>query len=331
MDPMTLALITMLGGGGLSALGSGLEAPGRPARRERDMQGQLVWPGQLQLTHMLTGQAGLDYGREFDRVNREQMAGRSATVDTGIADRFNQVTGGPVLQQMRDLAKFSNKRGTALRSNYQRQGRRLAADSAANRASLDSLGAGAEGIARQFGRGRERVIRSDAASRLTDMDDTARASLAASGLSNSSAVADRLTGNRRDVGRETDRALTDLSMATTDRVMDARNNRIRTMQDTGEADLARRYNWMSGDTQLGLSNLSRNLGMRQAPIDTMLGTYQGGVMNPFLGSSFNVGQSNGLSNALVSGGNALAGIGAASFGANQQEQMMQRLLRMLGG
>lgn len=126
--------------------------------------------------------------------------------------------------------------GGGLLGQYQQLGQTAGQNTQRLQSSVQSalMGYNPVETARQFGAGREAQIREDAGRDLESRNAMTRSALAGSGLSNSTALANQFAGNANDVTRARDRSLTDLNMASTDRVMAAQNAQgQRAMQGVG--------------------------------------------------------------------------------------------------
>ena len=88
--------------------------------------------------------------------------------------------------------------------------------------------------ASRYAGNRENQIREDSERDLKSRNAMTRAALAGSGFTGSTTLANQMAGNADDVSRRRDRSITDLGMASTDRMMAAQNsNRNAALQGVG--------------------------------------------------------------------------------------------------
>jgi len=242
--------------------------------------------------------------------------------------------GGVVGAQNR-LAGRSERQGGNIMQGYNRETRNLAGQSGGNLAQVMGMYQGMGQQADQWGRGREDIIRRDAGTANKAMDQTSLARLAASGFGNSTAAANQLQGNATATGRAMQDQLQGLSEAKIDRQLDIGKAGAASRERMGENQTNRDYTRAAGRTDLQLQNLTRNLNMRQAPLNTALGVQQSQIMNPWLSNPQGPGA--GIS-PLGAAGGTIAG-GLASYGGylqgqqNQasQNQQLQQLMAMMQG
>lgn len=366
-------------GGGLGLVGAGIAGmgSGREARRARDFQREQQRTqydlGQLQ---RLLATAQIQGGGEASRLLglmsqqerdylfdpqygmseqglRDYLAGTPGVEGQmqGLADRFER-------RGQRQLGDFDAQSGQlrqnaqstlgGLQSMYGRNQAGLMSRLGNDNSRISQLGLGLEGMAQEWGRGREAIIDQDAQRNLTDLNQRSAARLSATGLGSSTLTANAMRGNASEIARGTQRAKQDLAESQIDRQMGARQ--YRTGLEEGRSRLGLD---ILGSTNRDAQNLAatfqgrqldqdyaragqrtglqsdlenRALGLQTAPIQSRLGFLQGPVYNPVGG--FNSGQ---FSNYYSGGGGAqsalgqsLAGMGGLALGnwlggLNQQQ------------
>lgn len=278
----------LLGGAALSAGGSllGASRGNRLARQQRDWYDKRTGDGAQRLTNAYWG-AGAGNPAAWS-----VPGGALPTPDAGS-----------ILGRLRGLGDYGESRG-----------REIVADYNADTGRLTNLAAGAEGMADQWGRGRDKIIRQDSADSLRDMNDASRAALAASGFGASTAVADRLASNAESVGRNQQRALQDLGEAQIDRRLGARTQRLNV--EGGRA---------SGRTGLQTGLLSQSIGLREAPIRAEMSAVESPIMNPWLhyAGAYQPAGASGLGSALSNIGGLATSYGGYLLGQQDLERMRQ--------
>lgn len=349
-------------GGGLGLIGAGIAGmgSGREARQARQFQerqqnaqydlGQLqrlMATAQVQGGGEATRLLGLMSQQERDYLFnpqygmseqglRDYLAGTPGVEGQmqGLADRFErrgQRQLGDFDAQTAALQGRSDSALTGLQGLYGRNQASLMGRLGSDNQRIGQMGLGLEGMAQEWGRGREAIIDQDAQRNLTSLNQGSNARLAASGLGNSTLTASNMRGNAAEIGRGVQRAKQDLSEAQIDRQMGARQYRtgleegrsrlgLGLLQDTNRdaQNLAATFtgrnldqNYARAGQRAGLqSDLeNRALGLQTAPIQSRLGFLQGPVYNPVGG--FNSGQ---FSNYYSGGGGATSALGQSLAG-----------------
>jgi hypothetical protein len=237
----------------------------------------------------------LESGAGLGQGNGNQDAGDE--FDPSSLDRFgNQYKGQRgIYGQLEDLAGYGEQQGNGILSQYDNsindimRGYDDTVNEAGNTGAIDTMAAGLEDMAGKWGQGREQIIQQDADRSLANANQGAIARLGAMGLGNSTLVGNQMSSNAMESNRNVARAKQDLSEAQLDRTMSARQYRTNLMDSNKTRKLgamgARNSAFaglQQGRTALLTDNLSRNLGLRQQPINTRLGMAQSPIMNPGL-------------------------------------------------
>lgn len=379
----------MVGGPWGAVIGAGVglagglmsgQAEGREARRARDFQRQqqlaqislgarqrLMATAQMQGGGEATRQLGLlsqaerdylfnpQYGMSEDslRAYFDQTPGAEGEMRQ-LADQFGQ-------RGQEQLARF-DQRGQALQGQadqtlaglqglYGQNQAGLMSRLASDNSRVSAMGQGLEGMAKEWGRGREAIIDQDASRNLAGLNAQSTARLGATGLGNSTLTSNAMRGNAAEIGRGVQRAKQDLGESQIDRQMGARTTNLglqdsrsrlgldilgstnRDAQNLASTfqgrQLDRNYTMAGQRTGLESDLENRALGLQTAPIQSRLGFIQGPVNNPvgsFNSSQFsNVYSSSGGQGAL---GQALGGLGGMMVGnylggLGQQQGMQQ--------
>ena len=357
---MSALALGLLGGGTLlNGAGSflGGNAQSRAVRRADDDQ---VGRFRGQQGMVGTGMLGAGYGRMpyFQTIYGQGLERGDQNLINEATQGFNDFTssvGGSVLDQQRRLADSVSARQTGNLARFDTDTSMLAGRAGAANASLDNmwtngsnnlmgLAAGAESMARNANAGRDRIIRRDAATQENAMNQRSRAALAASGFGNSTAVGNAMSENAASVGEQRDRALQDVHEATQRSVQDARGRRLNlgasllagragASERTGQSQVGRDYARASDRMALENANLTRDVGLRQDPINTVGSFLNGPINNPYSSYTTPVVPAGGSAAALSSVGGALAGGGSYLAGASNQQQLLQQLALMgrMGG
>lgn len=186
---------------------------------------------------------------------------------------------------------------------------------------------GVEGLAREWGVGSDRLIDEDMQRALTAANQRAAAQLGASGLGNSTLVANQMSGNANEAARTAARLKLGVSQQQLDRQMGARQYATDTLaSQLGRAqDLANMWNqaqqqqsFQRANTRTALESDLQNRDMtnRQRQLDTRLQVLMSPLMNP--GTSINtasfIPQQTGQGMMGSALGSALGGMGGMLFG-----------------
>jgi hypothetical protein len=295
IDPLSAGL---LGGGSLLGAAGGLfgaSSANRQARKNRDFYVKQTESGFNKL-------GDLFYGKPFRAFHRASWTGSPEEVAAAQAE-MDQVTGGPILQQMRNLATTGGQRLDRL--DALSQGMAQGVQGQARR--MSSLASGMEGLASEYGRGRETQIERDAQRASNSADQQLAAQLRASGFGNSTTALQTRAGSRRGFSEMESDAKQNLSDRQVGLRMDARRSALGTEGGIAQMLMQAQNANIANQQQ----NLAARLGLQQNPLNAMLSVQQSGVMNPMLGynPSQGGGQS-GLGSALGSLGQGAAGLGS---------------------
>ncbi len=344
MDPATL----LLAGGSLaSGLGSALgRSTGRDQRAATQLARQDILGQQTLLGDLFFGPGWRDAWAEANYSAVDAIGGRPDAYVAGgpgngqgggagasYRQRIGRVIGGPdVMTALRNqgetaMGEFNNALG-----GFRADTTRLAEGDQRDREDVDRAYAGVTDEARRYGSRTAGVLRQEAGERVREMDGAAMGALARRGLSNTSAIGNQLSENRRVTGIDLSRSLADLERSVTDRVLQAGGARASAFERSTATMSGRRYARATQDTALGTENAGRNYAIRTRPLETLLNVQQGNVMSPYSGGSVprqaGVTES-GTANLLQTLGNAAAGFGAQQYGADQQTSRMAQILAML--
>lgn len=313
LDPSVLALLG--GGSALSSIGQ-LIGGGSNARAVRRADDDQVGRFRGQQGQFGTGVFGEAYGRQpyYQTIYQQGLERNDPNLTRqGLEgmQAFTNATGGPILDQQRQLANSVSQRQTGNLGYFDQDTNRLSAlanQMGGQNSQASMLAAGTERMAGSTGIGRDRIIRQDATRDQRNMDATARAQLAASGFGNSTAVGNATRANAQSVGENRDRALQASTDARLGAQMNARNTRVNLANQQGQQQIGREYQRSGDRMTLENQNLTREIGLRQDPISTSLQTQSGAIFNPFLGYNAPVAANTGSANALGSiGGSLTAG------------------------
>lgn len=329
------ASLGLLGGGSAaSVLGSALSAGSgnRAGRQARDWYDKQTASGMARTGRFYFGPEADSY--IYDSLGLYDRTG-------GKGDALLNAQGGSISSRLRQLIEATTQRQTGNLAYYDQESKRLAGLERDALASYDTGGGRVmsqamrgEDLARAWGQGREKIIEQDAGRQLRSADDTSKAMLAAAGLSNSTAMAQALQGNREAVGRNRDRAMQDLADSQIDRQRGAASDTLRAslQLDTGrnsaqQLALNRTYGRADGRMQLENQNLTRDIGMRQGELDQALQVLQSPQLNPWLGqdtSRYYPGSSV-LGSALQTAGSGASALGSYGMGQNATLQLLRYL------
>lgn len=328
------ASLALLGGGAASSIlggALGANAQGRDARKARDWSDKQTASGMARVGRFYFGPQVDDY--IHDSYGLYDKSGGGGDFVAG--------QGGSVASRLRAMIEAVSGRQTGNLGYFDQDSARLAGLDQQALAGYDR-GAGkvlsqavrGEDMAKQWGQGREQIIRQDASRDLAAADDTSRATLAAAGLSGSTAMGQALAGNRERVGRNRDRALQDLSEGQIDRQLGAAGRTLNASLslDTGKNSaqqlaVNRAYGRSGDRMQLENQNLTRDIGLRQGELDQALQVLMSPQFNPWLGadtSRYYPGSSAAAS-ALQAAGSGASALGSYGLGQNATLELLRRL------
>jgi hypothetical protein len=273
----------------------------------------------------LYGPAYTRYAAKLYQALTQAQSGDTSALDTLSSSpeyaAYSQATGGPLVNQYRSLGDKVIGKQNANLASYDADTARLGGMDDAYTRRLDDMSAGLEGIARRYGSGRRKEIAGNYTADLNNADDATRASLAAAGLSNSSAVANQMSGNRASLGRARESAINDVADRQSNLMMQAGTTRLNTAASAGGSAIQHAYG-RAGDRQGILqSNLQRIIAMRTAPLELMNNaqTYQPqGVMSPNTSPS-------GSTALLSSLGSSASTFGGYLTGQNNMADLLKQL------
>lgn len=274
------------------------------------------------------GQRGI-IGEQQDQATQAEGEGNN------VLSGFDQSTGrlNDLYQQtLGDYDTGTNSLLGQYQSNFNDQARR---------------GSGLESMASDWGRGAEESATSDAQRALTGANQVAQGRLAASGLGNSTLVANQLSGNASESARNLANTKLAIQQGRLGAQMGARNQTNQTLGGIQGQQAGAMGQRLAGRTSLqtdnlnmqnsrsnartGIqdANLNRNIGLRSAPLNTRLAMLQSQIMNPGMNintSSFYTPSGQGSTQSALGGflgniGGGMYGQGLSNiFGNNNQSQ-----------
>lgn len=316
-------------GAGLSALGGlvGGASANRQARKARDWYDMRTWQGRDRM-------GGLAYGSAFqDLLKAGDLSGQPGSESEMLAalERFNTATGGPVIQQFRDLVPLAQGRMGEMRSRMGDRTKRVMRGVG----NAQRLALGAEDLATSTRSGRDAIIDRDFTRAGKEADQMLAAKLGAAGMGRSTAGLMARAGSSRRYAESAGDAKQRNAEGMLDRLLSARGQRIGL-----ESEAARMEGGLLGE-EINFDNmtLDRELALRQIAPNAMLGLQQSSVLNPWLeqNTSQYYPQTSGAGAALGSIGQFASGVGGMMIGQQQQRQQFDDLLnnpafiQMLGG
>lgn len=318
--PLPLAALAIGGGSALSAIGSlvGGASANRAGRQARDFSDSRTGAQQLAVGSSFFGPeyADLVQTSQLLQIARQRQDIPEMERLTRLLNEGITRMGGPIQEQQRGLARSVSDRQTGNLAYFDAETAGLNADEDAAMGEFDKGTADQLALADAWGQGRARVINEDFDTDLRAMDDSALATLAATGFGNSTARGNSLRENRTVNRRERTRALQDLSEASVDRRLGVAANRGNLRAGLRADRTGRRYSRAASRMGLEERNLGRDIALHGEPINSALAMHQSSVLNPWLGA--NTSQyypgSSGLATALSEVGGAAAGLGAWGVG-----------------
>lgn len=330
-----VALGVGVGGTVLSAVGGGMQGNSSRQAQQRMDDDQVLrlrsQQGALGNSLLGPGYGAMPlwqqiYGQGIEHNNQGE-------INQGLAgiNSFTNSIGGPVLQQQRDLANAVSQRQTGNLNFYDQQTGQLGQQGDQNLAALMGGAQGAEGMARTWGAGQSQNIRRDAERGLSAANQQSDRSLTGRGLGNSSLLVRAQQRNRQSVGETRDSALQNLANSQIDRQLSTRAQTLG-IQERGQGqNLANAYNRAGGRMTLENQNLTRDIGLRQDPINLLTQTLGGNIMNPYSNYQQSGAQAGGSGTAIGSLGGSLAAFGSSAMGQQNNLQLLQTLMQGGGG
>lgn len=339
-----MGVAAAIGGGmALSAVGSylGGQSSNRAGRQSRDWSQNQYQAGQNRY-------GGAYFGSRTNSALRRMYDNTDPAGQGAAADEFNAATGGPVHQQMIDLAGTAAGRGAGIAGDYGAETGRLGAMGTrfqkalgAQYGTAGTLAAGAEGLAGQWGAGENASIDRNTELARKATGRRTSAALAASGFGNSTAAPAIQAGNDRAYANQAADQKLRVSEGQVDRTLAARSGRVAAalssagaQERVGGQNLANEYSRSAGGTSLQESNLTRDIAMRSRVQDNENQVLQSSLFNPWLGqgtSQFYPGAS-GIGQAAQNVGGAATAFGGQMYGQQTQQALMQQyLMQMRGG
>lgn len=333
-------------GGVLTGVGAGLggiagalggASANRAGRKSRDWYDRRTGDARNLLGQLAFGDAYFDLLKAAEGLSLSRQRGGEGedTARQGFSDAMqNLYAPSSLFGQLRGLEQESRQRGAGIQSDFasstdQLVGNRLGSidrsQAAFGQTSRDAMNryAGLEGLAQQFGRGREDIIRRDIGRQSQSAQDRAQAQLEMSGLGTSTVAPQVMGSIGREYAEAEQDALQNLSEAQIDRQMSARRGGIDSafradlagalglQSMLGELDSLRSTRAAQG-TDLATQTLNRDIGLGQSlGVDPTMQLLLSGTFNPWLNQStsqFYPGQS-GAANALGTAGGTASALG----------------------
>jgi hypothetical protein len=326
------------------------------------------------------------YGQGIERQDQ-------GMIDQALAgmNQFTQSQGGPVMDQLRQLAESVSQRQTGnlgrfdtdtqnlgqfsaqtgnnlgnfmgqsrddLLRGYDQGSANILGDYDRGAANITRGAQGAELMARDWGRGNADRIRRESIRDLDAANRQTTRGLNSRGLGNSTVLNQAQASNRQRVLEQRNNAMQDNNNQQIDRQLGTRsqtlglqqglhnqragmqqglhnqragfqygsNNAIAdAMRQLGESQIGREYQRSSDRMGLENANLTRDIGMRQDPINLMYQTLQSGIMNPYGYQNQPVPAASASGAALNTAGNMLGAAGGYMLGnANRPGQQVQQ-------
>lgn len=370
ISPEVLALLGI--GTGLDAAGGllGGQSDARAARKARDWTDRHTAAGAARLGRMV-------FGADFDPFYRDGFSiyDDPANPASGAgSSAFTDSYGGPIMRQMMDLERAVSDRQTGNLGYFDADTQRLDAADTGDLGGLMSyfnstageLGGyddvtergvsrqynELEAALRQMGAGREKTIRADAGDRLASMNAQTQALAAASGFGNSTSTINAVNQNTLNVGRETDRSLSDLNDSLMSNVAGARTGKAQAFERVRSGAAGRRAgvrgqqgavmaSTLAGQSagrrtratqrlQLEDSHLGKDITLRSRRMDLLTSLLTSPTLNPWSSRSVPVASSNGAANALSGVGGSLAAVGSVGAGQDMQRALLEEMLKKFG-
>lgn len=370
MSPEVLALLGL--GTGLDAAGGllGGQSDARAARKARDWTDRHTAAGAARLGRMVFGADFDPFYRDGFSIYDDPTNPASGAASSAFAGSY----GGPVMQQMLDLERAVSTRQTGNLGYFDAETNRLDSADSGDLGSMMSyfnstageLGgfddATERGVSRQYnelesalrqmGAGREKTIRSDAGDRLSSMNAQTQALAAASGFGNSTSTINAVNQNALNVGRETDRSLSDLNDSLMGNIAGARTGKAQAIERVRSGAAGRRAgvrgqqgavmaSAVAGRSsgrrtragqrvQLEDSNLGKDIALRSNRMELITSLLTSPTMNPWSSRSVPVAANNGAASALSGVGGSLAALGSVGAGQEMQRALLEQMLKQYG-
>lgn len=332
---------------GLSALGNafGASSANRAGRQARD------WYGQQ------TGQGAARYASQLYGAPNTQNWMNAGLGDQNAQQALNDASGGSLVQQANQIVGVAGGGQDQARQaqlwNYLQgiygggQGQLLGAYQRSGDQQMAQFESGAGQMGQtvnDYGKGQEEIINRDAAKQNRSMDRTSLARLYSSGLGNSTAVANQLSGNARRVGEQRQNSLADLNERVTNKrlgvqgdILSQRTNLLGNIYGQqnqalgGELTARRGLETTMAGQDLGMrdQNTNRLLQALSSRLNLVNSGSQASTLNPWLGqntTSYYPGVS-GAGAAAQTGGNALGALGGNMMAQGNFSDMLRQLVQ----
>lgn len=330
---MAAIAAAIIGGGALAGtIGGGAMSQQNASSAGHQAQDSFNWgtgQGMQRLLNALYG-SGSVYQDQLSSVTGSPQSGYQ------IGARPTYGSDG-ILGKMQGVANQFQQGSQGIMQGYNNDTANLMGDYKAQTQQLDTLGAGAEAMAKQWGAGQANTIKTDAAQSLKNANRMGDAALNQGGFNSPTYRANQYGANAAQNQLATNKSLQDLANQQISQQEGARTNRINTLDGRYGNQTALQANRDQGSTSLQTGFLGTQSQLNAAPLQTELQAMQSNIMNPYLGTNTSAyfPQSSALGSALQSAGSAAGGLAGYQYGQSQQGQQNQSLLQqlqaMLGG
>jgi hypothetical protein len=300
---------------------------------------------------------GTSYKDGYGNIQRDQNGTLSPHVNyiqpeqMAAQDQFTNMMGGPLYDQFKSLNANAAQQAGQVPGMYDAETAKLMGSandytnrlrsmySSGSNAILGAYDKGAGGLMRMqdsFGQARDKTIRRDSARQLTGMNDATRATLAASGFGNSTALPNMLNANAKGVGEQQDNALTALTGQRVALGRSLHGERAGMTKDLFSQSAQALERSMGAEQALGQTRSDNSFNLKQAdianqlkyksaPLNFAYSALTGGGLSPYgdASASLPLPSYSPTGIAASTGGNAAAGMGSML--------LMQQLMGKGGG
>ena len=229
-------------------------------------------------------QAALAKWTQENQVYEQQLASWRQNADNtaaGATQRWNQLTGGPVIQQLGNIRDIGVQGGTGIARDADKKYAAQNALSAQYGNRLSSQYSAAETPIANFARSREAGIREDSAIAIKNANQASKASMA--GLGANTLVGNQLSSNTMEGQRQMQRQLTDVGERQAQLVSGVRLQGAGAQGQWMAGDMNRRAQNDQSRLTLSTQGLERRLALESLQPNMLMSTQQSPVMNPYLG------------------------------------------------
>lgn len=331
-----LGPIGMIGGGILGGLGSYFQgqSQNRAARRaDDDNELRLrAQQGLLGSGFFGSGYGGMPYYQTIYGQGLASGNPNDPRLGQGLAgiNSFVQSQGGPIQDQFRRLAESVSQRQSGNLGYYDQDTARLGGMSQGllneydrGAANIYGNALGAEGMARDWGRNNANIINRQSAADLEGANRQSNRDLNSRGLGNSTVLSQARAGNQARTSQQRNDALQGNYNSQIDRLLGARaqtlgvqTNLHNTRAGLAQNQMGRDYQRAEGRMNLENANLTRDIGLRQDPIQLAYQTLSGNVFNPYSQQNYAPPGLSASGLAMSTAGNLLSRLGGQNWFGN---------------